>query len=164
MHTLLMSIPYVKWYVLPMNRAEQARFQRQIKQQPNGCWLWTGQGNRHGYGMFQPGPGQQRQMVHRWAYQTFVDEIPEGMQIDHKCHSDDASCPGGPDCEHRRCCNPAHLEAVTGSENTLRQRHYERAKTNCPKGHPYEGGNLIVGRDGKRRCRECDRARKRRAP
>ena len=144
-----------------MNRAEQARFQRQVKIQPNGCWIWTGQGNIHGYDMFQPSPGQKRQMVHRWSYETFVGVIPERYQIDHKCHTDDESCLGGKDCQHRRCCNPSHLEAVTGSENTLRQRHYERARTRCPKGHPYEGDNLIVRKDGKRRCRECDRERKR---
>ena len=43
----------------------------------------------------------------------------------------------------------------------MRQRHFERSKTECPKGHPYEGDNLIMGKDGKRRCRECDKARKR---
>ena len=144
------------------NRAEHARFTRLAKPQASGCWLWTGPGTKDGYGIFQPGPGQPRQMAHKWSYQTFVGEIPEGMQIDHKCHSDDESCPGGPDCQHRRCCNPAHLEPVTASENTLRQRHAERAKTQCPKGHPYEGDNLIVGSDGRRRCRTCDRIRKRR--
>ena len=29
------------------------------------------------------------------------------------------------------------------------------AKPNCPKGHPYQGDNLIVESDGTRRCREC---------
>jgi hypothetical protein len=144
-----------------MNRAEHARFMRQVKVQPNGCWIWTGQGNTHGYGMFQPSAGKQRQMVHRWAYESFVGQIPERYQIDHKCHTDDESCLGGKDCQHRRCCNPSHLEAVTASENTMRQRHYERSKTECPKGHPYEGDNLILGSDNRRRCRTCDRARKR---
>ena len=144
------------------NRAEHARFTRQAKPQANGCWLWTGPGTNDGYGLFQPGPGQTRQMAHKWAYRTFVGEIPEGMQIDHACHTRDTECPGGKECHHRRCCNPEHLEPVTASENTLRQRHAGRSKTECPKGHPYEGDNLIVGSDGRRRCRECDRSRKRR--
>ncbi len=146
-----------------MNRVEQARFQRLVSRQANGCWMWTGEGNRDGYGMFRPGPGQPRYMVHRWSYEQYKTSIPDGMQIDHTCHTDDESCPGGRDCQHRRCCNPDHLEAVTGSENTKRQRHYERSRTHCPKGHPYEGENLIVGKDGKRRCRACDLERKRKA-
>lgn len=101
-------------------------------------------------------------MAHRWSYEVYVGPIPDKYQIDHKCHSDDLTCAGGHDCIHRRCVNPEHLEAVTASENTMRQRHYERAKTECPKGHPYSGDNLIEGSDGRRRCRECDRARKRR--
>lgn len=29
------------------------------------------------------------------------------------------------------------------------------AKPNCPKGHPYNGENLVIEHDGTRRCREC---------
>jgi hypothetical protein len=145
-----------------MDRAELARWQRHVKPQANGCWLWTGtHGTRDGYGKFQPRPGQPKVMAHRYSYELYVGPIPEGHQIDHTCHTDDTSCPGGPGCPHRRCVNPAHLEPVTASENTTRQRHYERARTHCPKGHPYEGDNLIVGSDARRRCRECDRTRKR---
>lgn len=116
------------------NRAEMARFNRQAKPQASGCWLWTGiNGTRDGYGKFQPSPGQPKQMAHRWSYEAFIGPIPEGMQIDHLCHTDDTECPGGRDCVHRRCVNPEHLEAVTASENTMRQRHYERARTECPK-------------------------------
>ena len=113
--------------------------------------------------MFKPAPGIDREMAHRWSYRVFVGEIPSGMQIDHKCHTEDTSCPGGDECEHRRCVNPAHLEPVTASENTIRQRHYERSVTHCPKGHRYEDDNLIVRADGKRRCRICDIERKRTA-
>ena len=145
------------------NRAEYARFQRYAKPQANGCWLWTGpRGTKDGYGHFQPSPGQKKVMAHRWSYEVHTGPIPDGYQIDHTCHSDDQTCPGGHDCIHRRCVNPAHLEAVTASVNTTRQRHFERNKTECPKGHPYSGDNLIEGSDGRRRCRECDRARKRR--
>lgn len=145
------------------NRSEAARFQRLAKPQANGCWLWTGKGNNDGYGMFKSGAGKPRMTAHKWSYLTFNGPIPEGLQIDHRCHTDDTTCPGGDDCSHRRCVNPAHLEAVTASENTMRQRHYARSRTECPKGHPYDGDNLIIGKDGKRRCRECDRARKRKS-
>ncbi len=144
------------------NQTELARFHRLAVKRPDGCWMWAGEaGTRDGYGRFRPGPGQPRYMAHRWAYETFIGPIPDGHQLDHLCHTRDLSCPGGDSCGHRRCCNPAHLEPVTASENTDRQRHYERSVTACPKGHPYEGDNLILRADGKRRCRECDRARKR---
>jgi hypothetical protein len=146
------------------NRAELARFQRLMKQQANGCHMWTGQGTRDGYGLFQSSPGKPKIPSHRWSYLIFRGEIPEGMQVGHLCHDRavaDGSCAGGLDCVHRRCCNPEHLELQTPSENTFAQNHHARNRTECPKGHPYEGDNLIVGSDGKRRCRECDRDRKR---
>ena len=138
-----------------------ARFQRLAKPQADGCWLWTGEGNSDGYGMFKAASGAQRMLAHKWAYLAYVGPVPDGLQLDHKCHTEDLSCAGGKECRHRRCVNPAHLEPVTPSENTLRQRHFGRSKTECPKGHPYTGDNLITGVDGRRRCRECDRARKR---
>ena len=141
--------------------SQLARFKRLVAVQPNQCWMWTGQMSKDGYGMFKPSAGVPREMAHRWSYKSFVEQIPDGLQIDHKCHTDDLSCLGGTNCEHRRCVNPSHLEAVTGSENTKRQRHYERSVTHCPKGHPYEDGNLLVRGDGKRRCRACDIERKR---
>lgn len=143
------------------NQIEVKRFMRLTRQQANGCWLWTGEGNTAGYGMFRPGPGKPRHMAHRWAYEAFTGPIPEGLEVDHACHTKDLSCPGGA-CPHRRCVNPAHLEAVSGSENTTRQRHHNRGKETCPRNHPYEGDNLITGKDGRRRCRACDLERKRR--
>lgn len=145
------------------NQIEIRRFMRLAKPQANGCWLWTGEGNPAGYGMFRPGPGKPRHMAHRWSYEQYITSpIPEGMEIDHTCHTNDLTCPGGA-CPHRRCVNPHHLEAVTGSENTTRQRHHNRGKETCPRNHPYEGGNLITGKDGRRRCRACDLERKRKA-
>jgi hypothetical protein len=96
--------------------------------------------------------------VHVWAYTALVGPVDNGMQVDHRCHTDAVvrgACEGGESCQHRRCANPDHLELVTGSENTLRQRHANRGKTECPKGHPLSGENLVVWKDGKRRCREC---------
>lgn len=105
-------------------------------------------------------------MAHVWAYNAYKGPVPEGMQVGHVCHDravERGECAGGAGCPHRRCCNPEHLEAQTPSENTLVQNHYARSRRTCPQGHPYEGANLIVGKDGKRRCRECDKARKMRS-
>jgi hypothetical protein len=146
-----------------INPAHYLKFKRYVREQANGCWLWTGEGTADGYGLFRN--DGKRTMTHIWAYQNLRGDIPTGMQVDHACHTQavqDGTCSGGEDCPHRRCCRPEHLELVTASENTLRQNHANRAKTTCPQGHPLSGDNLIVNSDGKRRCRECVNARKRR--
>lgn len=148
--------------IVPIDRAQYARFQRQAKPQANGCIIWVGEQGADGYARWRPAPGKPVIYVHKWAYQTFVGPIPKGMQVDHVCHTravEQGACAGGQSCPHRRCCNPEHLELVTGSENTRRQDHANRRKTECPKGHPLSGDNLVLWNDGRRRCRECLRAR-----
>ena len=104
-----------------MNRAESARFHRNVREHASGCWVWIGPQTPNGYGRWQVGPGQKKQMAHRISYEHHTGEqIPEGIQLDHVCRN-------------RLCVNPLHLEKVTGSENTLRQDHAERRKTECPK-------------------------------
>lgn len=104
----------------------------------SGCWLWTGTLNRWGYG--KTSYRSVHISAHRLSYLLSKGQIPEGLQIDHLCGV-------------RNCINPAHLEAVTPLENTLRAR-----KDHCKQGHPFAGDNLVWTRDGKhRRCRECIR-------
>ena len=148
-----------------MDRAEWARFTRQAKPQPNGCLIWMGEvTSADGYGRWRPRPGAKMQYIHVYMWEQLRGPVPQGMQVDHACHTADASCAGGSECQHRRCCNPEHLELVTPSENTLRQRHANRLKDSCPQGHPLEGDNLTVWKDGKRRCKTCLAARKKGTP
>lgn len=145
-----------------LNRGEYARIMRQVDQKPGGCWIWKGLTTPNGYGKVIPRPGERERVVHRvlWEYHAAA-LIPDGLELDHACHTEAVTagrCPGGSQCEHRRCCNPAHLVLVTPSENTDRQAHSNRAKTHCPKGHPYDEANTAV-RNGRRHCRACAAAR-----
>lgn len=132
-----------------------------IKINPDtGCWMWTGRLDRDGYPVFRTDPKRPEQRAYRVAYALHKGEIPVGAQLDHLCHTaavQAGECSGGV-CLHRRCVNPEHLEAVTGSVNTLRSDHAERRVTHCPMGHPYTPDNTIA-RGGKRYCRECKRTR-----
>lgn len=130
---------------------------------PDECWLWTGQiMPKVGYGRLKRPGGYIP--AHRLVYEMFVGPIPAGLVIDHTCHNADLTCPGGGDCAHRRCVNPAHLEAVTNRENILRGKAWSAVnarKMECPSGHPYDDENARYKANGWRICRECNRQRAR---
>jgi hypothetical protein len=147
--------------------ADQRFFDLIQHDEQSGCWRWRGNRSRNGYGRFHF-QGSDRS-AHRWAYERFVGPIPEDRQLDHTCHTADPTCPGGPGCLHRRCVNPAHLEPVTGLENTRRGTGHGK-ETRCPKGHPYSPENTYFMRwpscpRGARFCKACmaDRERQYRA-
>ena len=108
------------------------------------CWLWIGRCNDDGYGLISVEYDMQR--AHRVSYEMAMGPIPGGFDIDHLCRV-------------RSCVNPAHLEPVTRQTNLLRGftiPAYHAQKTHCPRGHPYSGCNLYIGKDGSRRCRTCN--------
>lgn len=130
--------------------------------QTDDCWPWQGRINRKGYGqMLVDGKWPS---VHRWIYEFCYGPLADDLVIDHTCHNRDASCPAGPACLHRRCCNPAHLEAVTVGENirrgqTGKANNYQHAKVACKRGHPFTMENTYVSpADGSRQCKICSRA------
>jgi hypothetical protein len=143
-----MSMTYArgKW---PRPTIEQSFWERANKAE--GCWLWSGSLNDDGYGILR------RLSAHRYAYELLVGPIPDGMEIDHVCSV-------------RKCVNPAHMEAVTHTENirrswvrgncenrrnTLAEMH--KSKTHCPHGHALSGENLVFDtQSGARRCRICN--------
>lgn len=120
------------------------------------CWLWSGRIREDGYAEIDV--GNKSPFAHRVAYELTVGPIPEGMEIDHKCHNIDILCIGGKACQHRRCVNPAHLEAVVPSVNTRRAH---ARKTHCRFGHPYTEENVIVRKteNNTRKCRICHNQR-----
>jgi hypothetical protein len=113
---------------------------------PEECWPWTGSLTPDGYGI---------NVAHRKAYELAHGPISDGLVVDHTCHND-TDCPGGYECPHRRCQNPAHLEAVSRGENVRRGRtgFDESTRTHCPHGHEYTPENTRIYR-GNRFCRAC---------
>jgi hypothetical protein len=123
------------------------------------CWLWTGGIKPEGYGDIWWHGAMRR--AHRVSYELLVGPIPDGLELDHLCHSRDRTCNAGNNCTHRKCVNPAHLEAVTSQVNVSRSLSppaLNAAKTECVHGHPFDDGNTRIRRDGTRACRQCDRA------
>lgn len=174
----------------PKARPAIERVLARIDTTVDGCWLWPGSKDRHGYGqvrVYTNGDGTNRLVyTHRVTYEHFVGPIPEGLQLDHLCRVP-------------LCCNPAHLEAVTQRENILRgvspssraarQTHCgtcgapfgilpsgrrrcfecrDRKRAEARKGRMRSecskcGGPYSVSPSGDRRCRPCKNARQRRA-
>ena len=118
------------------------------------CWLWTGGKTTAGYG--ETFWNQKVGYTHRLAYQLLIGAIPSGLELDHLCHNP-------------ACCNPEHLEAVTHGENIRRGNlrysrfygNYNRVKTHCPQGHPYDLFNTYFEPNGHRQCRICNKLRQR---
>lgn len=127
---------------------------------PDACWPWTGCLS-NGYGQLRI-VTESTALAHRLAYMTLVGPIPEGLILDHTCHDPEVCHPEvASDCPHRRCMNPAHLRPATYRENLLRGGTITAAnlsRTHCPQGHPYDGYNLSMRRDGARSCKACGRA------
>jgi hypothetical protein len=121
----------------------------------NGCWIWKGAKTSTGYPVLKFSGKTLR--AHRAAYQAFVGNIPEDLELDHTCKT-------------ITCVNPDHLEPIPHLENLKRgtslthhaAAKYRRAITHCPAGHPYKGDNLYVSPAGKRYCRLCRHAISRR--
>lgn len=127
------------------------------------CWEWRGCIQK-GYGYFSARVDGDRvsRLAHRVAWQLTHGPIPDDLGIDHLCHNADLACLGGPDCLHRRCVNPAHLEPVTAAVNNRRAsrprpNNAYRVRTACPHGHPYDEINTRWYRD-RRYCKACQRA------
>jgi hypothetical protein len=85
--------------------------------------------------------------AHRWAWEIINGPIPEGLVIDHMCGN-------------RACVAIDHLRAVTQQENIMAGKHNIDNRTHCNKGHLFEG-NIMVRKNGRRECAECNRERSR---
>ena len=122
------------------------------------CWLWIGGDNGAGFGILGVGSrtdnSRRKIYAHRLSYELRNGEIPTKLELDHICRMP-------------RCVNPDHLEPVTHKENVRRglamtvNGHRQKAKTHCPKGHPYAGNNLKITSCGGRYCWTCKKEKAR---
>ena len=107
------------------------------------CILWDKSYRENGYGQtFFQGKVTK---AHRAAWIKANGEIPEGMVIDHMCGN-------------RGCVNVEHLRVITQRENIMAGKHNIDNRNHCNKGHIFEG-NIMVRKNGKRECAECNRVR-----
>lgn len=114
-----------------------ARVAVDIVADENACYPWRGRIDAEGYGRTG-----RNLYAHRVAFTLAKGPIPYGLTIDHLC-------------QNRRCCNPAHLDAVTISEN-LRRR---KESTTQPTGK-YRPRKRTAARYSRRRergmCVQCN--------
>lgn len=147
-----------------MTRAEALRITvdriyARSEDSPDGCRLWTGPVNHAGYPVVRI-PGHSTTGAYRAVYEWANGPIPDGMQVEHACHSANVeTCTDGSTCLHRRCVQPAHLELVTRAENN--RRGMKKQSTACVNGHEATPENVWHRSDGRRQCRACNRDRQR---
>lgn len=82
----------------------------------SGCWLWIGRYDKDGYGMFHDSKHNNYKNIkaHRYFYEKFVNPIPDGKSVLHRC---DIPC----------CVNPAHLFLGAQKDNMLDKKRKGRA-------------------------------------
>lgn len=83
----------------------------------NGCMKWVGVKDKNGYGRFKS--KQKIVLAHRFSYQLYHGEIPEGMFV---CHQ----------CDNPPCVAPNHL--FIGSNKDNMQDMIKKGRKNAAKG------------------------------
>ncbi len=113
------------------------------------CWNWIGGTDKDGYGKIYITIRRGFRIKfssHRLSYIMFKGNLKHDLFV---CHS----------CDNPSCINPFHLEAKIVLENNrdsaIRNRHYNKLVTHCPRGHEYNKENTYLSKDGSRSCRIC---------
>lgn len=131
----------------------KVHLERIIRDAFTDCWHWPGSTMGRGAGYGHVWIGGRLRTLHVLLWERLHGPVPPGLELDHLCRN-------------TRCCNPDHLEAITHRENILRGdgTPAKRARqTHCKRGHEFTPENTIIGGPNRtyRKCRACERARKR---
>ena len=136
------TVAYIERSVLPFDQRMSKKRWRRVEFTTDGCWIWMGWVSPLGYGTCSY--KDVTWGVHRAFYDALVGPIT-APSLDHLCRNPS-------------CVNPAHLEAVTMRVNVLRglgPTAMLAKQTECKRGHPLMGRNLMTSRRGYRECRRC---------
>jgi len=102
------------------------------------CWIWVAAKDRLGYGVF--GVSGTNKQAHRVAYELTYGPIPEGMVVDHKCHT-------------KNCVKPDHLRLGTQKQNMENRRGTASNNTSGVRGVHWNKRErrwrAVVGHNGK---------------
>jgi hypothetical protein len=119
-----------------------------VSKQENGCWLWIAGTDGQGYGVCKNESGR-KVLAHRRAYALLKGGLSSKIILHHKKEI----------CSSTLCINPDHLEKHTHSSHPDGAVAWQRNKTHCKNGHPFNEENTYYPLRGGRACRTCDKLR-----
>ena len=110
----------------------------------DGCWIWFGAADQYAHFQWEGKVCN----AHRIAYLVLVGPIDDGLELDHFF------------CDIKLCVNPDHMRPATPKQNSERAPSFNRNKTHCKRGHPFDAVIHHMGKDGsvvrvQRSCTAC---------
>lgn len=121
-----------RWNSVPVPDRVALRAVTNVEKRSDGCWISRYSVSTHGYAQIGWAiPKQQRRgraknmmiLAHRAAWVWANGQMPVGITIDHLC-------------KVKTCVNPAHLRAISNSENARRTNGKDWPLGTCRRGHP----------------------------
>ena len=118
----------------------EERFWRFVKKS-DGCWAWTGNKSRLGYGRISIGPKSLGYVqAHRLSWEMHnKQKIPDGLVVMHMC-------------DNPECTKPEHLRVGTFKENTHDMISKGRRRTVAPTGE--DNGKAILTEEQAREIKQ----------